>query len=112
MKTIFTIKYKNWTIEEETGYRPITTAYMDLSIAEPFGVNTVTVTAHRLQKAFGGDYKELTELVMALNWKIWEHYQTRPNLARVYNRLWEEASAYAESHLEGEQLEYYYRTID
>ena len=106
------LKFKNWTIEEQTGYHPITTAYMDLSIAEPFGLRAVQGTYTRLIKAFAHNHKELTELVMALNWKIWEHYRANRRLAEFYNGLWEKAAEYAETTLKGEELDYYWETID
>ena len=49
---------------------------------------------------------------MALNWKIWEHYETNEQLAEVYNTLWRKAQQYAIEHLKGEELSYYYRTTD
>lgn len=58
------------------------------------------------------DYKYLTEFVMALNWKIWEHYETNEKYGRLYDALWREASIYASENLKGEELTYYYRTID
>lgn len=49
---------------------------------------------------------------MALNWKIWEHYETNEALARQYNDLWEYASQYAREHLQGDELQYYYEVTD
>lgn len=104
---------KNWNIEEQTGYKPITTFYLDFSIAEKFGVEGVIDTYKRgLQTAVSMGYKALTEFVMVLNWKIWEHYQTNEPLAKVYNDLWKEADEYAMEHLKGNELSYYYKTTD
>lgn len=49
---------------------------------------------------------------MVLNWKLWQHYESRPELGEVYSDLYETASLYAEEHLTGEALSYYYRTTD
>lgn len=104
---------KNWNIEEQTGYKPITTFYLDFSIADKFGVEGVKDTYKRgLQTAVCMGYKALTEFVMVLNWKIWEHYQANESLAKVYNSLWIEADEYAMEHLQGEELSYYYKTTD
>ena len=35
------IKLEDWRIEEITGYKPITTFYMDFSIADRFGTNAI-----------------------------------------------------------------------
>lgn len=103
----------DWNIENITGYKPITTFYSDFSIADHFGAEAILDTFNRSLKHWGKNYKYLTELVMALNWKIWEHYYAdRHNTARLYDRLWRQASEYANEHLTGDELTYYYRTID
>ena len=53
-----------------------------------------------------------TEFVMCLNWKIYQHYQKNPALARAYNELWVEADKLAYNTYKGEDLEYYLRTTD
>ena len=106
------IAFKDWNIQEMTGYEPITTFYMDFSIADRFGVTAVNGTYKRAFSHWKGNYKYLTELVMALNWKIWEHYEKNAALAQVYSALWEAASEWATSHLKGDELAYYYRTTD
>lgn len=103
----------DWRIEDITGYKPITTFYTDFSIADHFGGEAIVDTFARSLKNWGNNYKYLTELVLALNWKIWEHYNAgRENTARLYDRLWREASQYAADHLTGDELMYYYDTID
>lgn len=34
----------NWTIEEETGYKPKTTFYTDFSMADKFGLSAIQNT--------------------------------------------------------------------
>lgn len=107
------MKIKTWNIEAMTGYKPITTFYEDFSIADRFGKAAVLDTYKRgfqTAKAMGHEY--LTEFVMALNWKIWEHYETNEPLARVYNDLWEKAANYALDNLKGDELAYYLRVTD
>ena len=103
---------KTWNIEAMTGYKPITTFYEDFSIADWFGVDAIRDTFKRSFECWKGNHKYLTELVMALNWKIWEHYDNNELYAKVYNELWEKADLYATSHLKGEELRYFYRTTD
>lgn len=107
------MRFKDWNIEAITGYKPKTTFYMDFSIADRFGLNAVKDTYNRAIKTadFMG-YEYLTELVMALNWKIFEHYETNEPLAELYRDLWEKAGNHAQETLKGEELEYYYHTID
>lgn len=108
-----TFTYKTWNIEKITGYKPKTTFYEDFSIADRFGMKAVKDTYRRAIKTadFMG-YEYLTELVMALNWKIAEHYGRNDQLAELYNELWEKAGMHAEETLTGEALDYYYRTTD
>lgn len=103
---------KDWTIEEETGYKPMYTFYTDMSIADAFGAEAVVDTYKRIMKGWSKSYKALTEFVMALNWKIWEHYKSKQNLARVYNELYFKAKQYAVENLKGEELDYFFKTTD
>ena len=106
------MRHKTWNIESETGYHPITTFYEDFSIADAFGRSAVRDTYERALEEWKTNAKYLTELVMALNWKIWEHYEHNTDLAALYNELWQAADTYACKNLTGEDLDYFYRTTD
>ena len=103
---------KTWNIEEMTGYKPITTFYEDFNIADQFGTDAIRDTYERSMKGWKDNYKYLTELVMALNWKIWEHYEKNDEYAKLYNELWEKADGYAMEHLKGDELSYFYQVTD
>lgn len=104
---------KTWNIEALTGYTPQTTYYEDFSIADIFGVSAIKDTFRRaLEGATELGYIYLTELVMALNWKIFEHYERNDQYAELYHDLWEQARDYAEENLQGDELYYYYCTTD
>lgn len=103
---------KNWNIEALTGYKPITTFYQDFSIADQFGINAINDTYNRAFKEWKDDYKYLTELVMALNWKIYEHHETNEQYARLYDKLWRKTDSYAIENLRENEAEYYYATTD
>jgi len=112
--------------ESFCGYKQITTFYTDFSIAEHFGEGAINDTFNRAFNEWKHDYKYLTELVMVLNWKLWVHYgrgmdkgisdSQKDNaelaLAKVYDKLWKKADAYACSHLKGKELAYFYETTD
>lgn len=104
--------YKEWNIEAETGYKPITTFYMDFSIADRFGIAAIKDTFQRAFEAWKDNYKYLTELVMVLNWKQYEHYDTNEPLTELYYSLWEQARAYALDNLKGEEFEYFWQCTD
>lgn len=94
------------------GYETITTFWEDFSIADRFGISAVKDTYKRAFSEWKNDYKYLTELVMVLNWKIWQHYGSNELLTIVYNELWEKTDEYACENLTGEEAEYFFRTTD
>lgn len=98
--------------ESAFGYKQITTFYEDFSIADHFGIDAIKDTYKRAFKDWKKDYKYLTELVMVLNWKIWEHNGSNDAYAELYDTLWKEADEYACTHLKGDELSYFYRTTD
>ena len=101
-----------WNIEKMTGYKPLTIFWSDFSMAEQFGIEAVKGTYKRAFEEWNGDYKFLTEVVRVLNHKIWQWYEKNDELARVYNALWEEADNYGCENLKGEELDYFYETLD
>lgn len=107
------MEIKTWNIEEQFGYKPLTTFYEDFSIADKCGgAPAVIDTYKRAMEGWKDNYQYLTELVMVLNWKIWEHYETNSGLAEIYQELWEKADIYAQENLKDEELSYFYRTTD
>ena len=106
------MKISNWNIEKLTGYKPITTFYQDFSIVDKFGKKAIIDTYHRAFGEWKKDYKYITELVMVLNWKIFEHFENNDELANIYNDLWEKLDLWAQDNLKGEELSYYYKTTD
>lgn len=103
---------KTWNIEALTGYKPFTTFYEDFSIADMFGASAVKDTYKRAFKEWKSDYKYLTELIMVLNWKIFEHYNRNDTLAQLYDTLFREADEWAYNNLKGDELNYYIVTTD
>lgn len=106
------IQIATFDSESFCGYTQITTFFYDFSIAENFGLKAIEDTYIREFKEWKHDYKYLTELVMVLNWKIWQWYEHNDELAQKYSELWEVADMYACNNLKGEELDYFYRTTD
>lgn len=99
-------------IESVTGYMPITTFWQDFSTADTFGVDAVQDTYSRAFQEWKDDYQYLTELVLVLNHKIWQHYEHNDALAQVYDSLWRKADQYTANTLTGDELRYYYEVTD
>lgn len=93
-------------------YECMTTFWEDFSIADHFGESAIRDTYKRAFNEWKSNYKYLTELVMVLNHKIWQHYETNEPIARIYNELWEQADLYASANLHGEELNYFYNVTD
>lgn len=95
------------------GYVMTTTFWEDFSIADRFGVNAIHDTYNRAFNEWKGNYIYLTELVIVLNHKIWQHHKLGNKVyAKIYDALWEKADEYACTHLKGEELSHFYRTTD
>ena len=107
------MRIRDWNIEQITGYKPITTWYQDFSIADRFGASAVKATfKDAMMNCESLGHKYLTELVMVLNWKIFEHYEVNIGLAGIYDDLWRQAGIHALETLTGEDLTYYLETTD
>lgn len=106
------LKIVSFDSEAAFGYKQITTFFHDFSIADNFGTQAIKDTYNKAFKEWKDDYKYLTELVMVLNWKIWQHYETNEEYAKLYDELWTKADNYACNNLKGEELSYFYRTTD
>lgn len=104
--------FTHWPIEEMTGYKPQTTFWQDFTIADAFGIDAVKDTYNRAFEEWKTDHVYLTELVMVLNWKIWQHYEHNDELAKLYNDLWAAAESWAVENLTGAELDYFYTTTD
>ena len=103
--------YATTTPAGEDGFS--TTFFADFTVADHFGAAAVRDTFNRAFKEWKTDYRYLTDLVLVLNRKLWDHYTAgHVALSRLYNDLWEKAQDYAYKHLKGEQLDYFFRMTD
>ena len=101
----------NWGIVE-FGYEPKTDYWDTFTLAEIVGTHLVEFEYEHIFYQAKKDYVKLTELVMVLNWKIWQHYEKNDELARLYNDLWMKTDAYACENLKNEELTYFFKTTD
>lgn len=97
---------------DNSNYDFKTTFWTDFSIADRYGIPAIKDTYNRAFKEWKDNYIYLTELVLVLNWKIWQWYETRESYAEVYNDLWEMADQYAMENLHGEEMNYFLDTTD
>ena len=89
-----------------------TTFWRDFTIADKFGKLAIDDTFNRAFKEWKSDYIYLTELVLVLNWKMWEWSEKDIDIAKLYQKFWEKADNYALDNLKDEELTYFYRETD
>ena len=94
------------------GYELETTFWMDFSIADAFGLGAIEDTFNRAFNEWKDNYIYLTELVIVLNHKIWQHYESNDAYAKLYNELWKKADLYACENLKGDELIHFYEITD
>ena len=95
------------------GYEFKTTFWQDFTIADVFGEDAVKDTYRRAFSEWKTDAEYVTELVMVLNWKCWEHYEKGHSaLSMLYSDLYYQADAWCLDHLKGSDLTYYITTTD
>ena len=98
---------------ELAGYHTCTTFYGDFSIADPYGKSSIEDTYERAFKSWKDNLKYITELVMVLNHKCWEHYYAENHtLSELYQHLYEKTHDWCLDHLKGKDLTYYLQTLD
>lgn len=94
-------------------YQPKTTFWQDFSIADVFGPNAIKDTYNRAKEEWATNTEYITELVIVLNHKIWQHYHNHnQTLATLYDSLWRELHDWCLNNLKGEDLRYYIQTTD
>lgn len=90
-----------------------TTFWSDFSIADAFGKGVVKDTYKRAFEEWKSDYRYLTDLVMVVNHKCWEHYDKgNTELSMLYEDLYYKTHDYALDNLKGDELSYYLRVTD
>jgi hypothetical protein len=90
-----------------------TTFWSDFTIADAFGIDAVKDTFKRAFKEWKDDYKYLTDLVIVLNHKCWEHYERgNQQLSKLYQDYFYEAQNYAYDTLKGEEFDYFWKKVD
>lgn len=90
-----------------------TTFWDDFTIADAFGEDAIRDTYNRAFKEWKTNYKYFTELVIVLNHKIWEYYDSDNDAySKLYDELWQKADGYAVDNFKGDELSYYFMVTD
>lgn len=105
-----------WNIEEETGYKPVTTFWDDFSIADIYGKEAIEDTFERAFNEWKGNIKYLAELYLVVNHKSW-YWDARKNREYVdtYISLNDRVYDYVygdDTPLTHEELSYFFAITD
>ena len=96
-------------------YRRRTTFYADLSIAEWYNKESVNDTYNRVMKEWLDNIEYVTEFVLCLNWKCWEHHgRSNQEMAILYHDLYYKSVDAVCEHYKNDRkaMEYYYEITD
>ena len=101
-------------LESFTDWRPETLYWQRFSIAEQFGKEEINRVYEEIFEESKNNYKLLTELVMVLNHKSWQHCKDLYNssFCEFYSKLFDKVKTYALNNLSGNELQYYLNTTD
>lgn len=95
------------------GARPSSTFYADFGVADFYGTKAIEDTYKRCFASWKENVKYFTELVAALNHKIWFWYEHNvESYAKLYDKLWKEADEYGGEHFKGEDAKHYFAVLD
>lgn len=100
------------TLEREFEIKLETTFWEEFSIADQYGSDGVREHYDLVFEQWKDNLKYLTELVLVLNWKIYQWYQVDDTLGLTYDELWKKTDEYALNTLKGDDLHYYLSTLD
>lgn len=96
-----------WPGERET------TFWTDFTIADRFGEKAIKDTYSNAFKYWKDNLMYITELVIVLNWKCWEHNDKgNTRLSKLYQDLREKTHDWCLENLKWNDLKYYYQKTD
>lgn len=98
---------------EYEALRPDSTFYADFSVADVYGTKAIEDTYKRSFDGWKSDAKMFTELVAALNHKIWFWYEHKvESYSKLYDKLWREADQYGTNNFKDEDAKHFFYVLD
>ena len=90
----------------------LSTFWQDFTIAEHYGRTSIRETFKLAFMCWKNNAEYFTELVMVLNWKIWQWHEIDESFARLYDSLWKKADQWAMENFTDEDLSYFLKAVD
>ena len=100
-------------LEKQFNYNFQTSFWEEFCIAEQYyGSEGIVEHYNLVFEQWKDNLEYLTELVLVLNWKIYQWYQVNDSLGLTYDALWRRTDSYAMETLKGDDLHYYLSVLD
>ena len=112
MSNLMEILEQKQSLERQFDFHFETTFWEEFSIADNYGSEGVIEHYNLVFNQWKDNLRFLTELVLVLNWKIYQWYQGDDNLGMTYDELWKMTDGYALETLKGDDLHYYLSILD
>ena len=106
------VQLQKLALEKEFNYKFETTFWEEFSIADQYGSEGIVEHYNLVFNQWKDNLKYLTEMVLVLNWKIYQWYQVDDTLGKTYDELWKRTDQYVLDTFKGDKLHYYLSTLD
>lgn len=112
MRDLETYLSQKLALEKQFDFKFETSFWEEFSIADNYGSDGIKEHYDQVFSEWKDNFKFLTELVLVLNWKIFQWYQIDDAIGLTYDELWKKTDAYALENLKGDELHYYLSVLD
>lgn len=112
MSNLTKIMKQKLALERQFDFKFETTFWEEFSIAEDYGPDGIVEHYKLVFTQWKDNLDYLTELVLVLNWKIYQWYQVDDTLGMTYDELWKRTDGYAMETLKGDDLHKYLSVLD
>ena len=116
--TLPPVGHVKWNIEEFIGYKPFTTFYDDFTIADFFGLDSIKKMYKGIFNRWKKQVKFITELALVLYYKYVEFNERAQfdskyiPVSEWYRETFINLQEWGYNNYEGEDLMYFYNTLD
>lgn len=112
MSNLTKIMEQKLALERQFDYKFESSFWEEFSIAEDYGPEGIRKHYDTVFEQYRDNLNFLTELVLVLNWKIYQWYQVDDTLGMTYDELWKRTDGYAMETLKGDDLHKYLSVLD
>lgn len=112
MSNLTKIMEQKLALERQFDFKFETTFWEEFSIADNYGSDGIVEHYKLVFGQWKDNLRYLTELVLVLNWKIYQWYGVDNTIGLTYDHLWKMTDGYAMNTLKGDDLHSYLSFLD